>query len=159
MVVTCAPSPAPTSRSCVVDLKPECEFVLGPVQVVLDARSLSVKRDNQVTWSEGLAGDDEFKEVSAVNTPGGLRLAYSVLHCPTQCLSADIVVIDDADQSAAREVFRSTQFGVGARILTSIDGQTLEVTQQVFQPGDMCCPSGNSTTHFTWNGATYVATP
>ena len=48
------------------------------------------------------------------------------------------------------------RFGVGATINLLPNGD-LTIVDQIFQPGDMCCPSGTTTTHFTWNGATYVA--
>ena len=35
----------------------------------------------------------------------------------------------------------------------------IAVTDSVFQPGDMCCPTGSMVTTFRWSGQRYEHTP
>jgi hypothetical protein len=145
-----------------------CDLALAQTHVTLDVRrsedsatqTLAIAHDGSITWQTSATfahgSGEQIKQIVGVVGPSGEnRVLYSLLHCPSQCLTADLVALSASDGSEPVEIYRSSQFGVGARLSAATDG-SLNVMQPVFQPGDMCCPSGSSTTHLTWNGVTYV---
>ena len=103
-------------------------------------------------------GGDVFKQVAAVPAMGGVaHLAYSILHCPADCFTADVAVLALVDGSL-HTVFQTNAF-TGAASISADPGGELVVDDAVFQAGDMCCPTGLSRTVYTWDGSTYERDP
>lgn len=143
---------------CTAGLDSSCDMQLGQTRVTLDKQTLTLSpAQGPATWQITLLGDDQFKQILGLVPPDGTaRLVYITLHCPSQCLNSDVIVLDHLDRTPPDEAFHSQRFGVGASVTVLPNGD-MNVADQIFQPGDMCCPSGTTITHFTWNGATYVA--
>jgi hypothetical protein len=102
-----------------------CDVSFPPTRVTLErerradttTETLTLLSGGRPTWqtsaSYAATGGDQFKLVLGFRFAGGARLVYSVMHCPSQCLTADLVVLANLDQQPS-EVFRSGHFGARA---------------------------------------------